>query len=272
MRPLAVAALLAAACSRPEAAARDPEVIGVRIDGREVVRVELAELHARPKLADLVAARAPVDRWRQVIATGTGSRSLIAARFDERYAPDQEAILFLDRGQPALGLFRRVSDGAPRSVRELAAAPTMSLTGVTAIDIRTAAAPPTSPSETRSIVLLAGDRRCELDPAELAERGDGDGRARHAGWDIRDLSHRCFGAAPAAVRARADGRALEVDPAALAKVNRLLMVKVNRRGKIVMRVVEPGSGRPQVVSELIGAERIDLELAPAPDRRPPANP
>lgn len=269
MRPLAFAALLAAACSRPEAAAHTPEVISVRIDGREVVRVELAELHVRPKLADLVAARAPVDRWRQVVATGTGSRSLIAARFDERYAPDQEAILFLDRGQPALGLFRRVSDGAPRSVRELAAAPTMSLTGVTAIDIRTASAPPTSPSGTRSIVLWAGDRRCELDPAELAERGDGP--ARHAGWDIRDLAHRCFGAAPATVRARAAGRALEVDPAALAKANRLLLVKVNRRGKIVMRIVEPGSGRRHVVSELIGAERIDLALVPAPDRRPRAD-
>jgi len=255
-----VLTIAVAACSSPrrEEAAPAP-TLAVLVDGEVVAEVAVAELSTRPRLAELVSA--PVASWREIEAPQRGGPTLVAVRLDELYR-DQDAVLYLDAGKPALGMFRRVAADAPEAVRALAATPTIAQTGISEVRIRTREV---APAEPPALTLVAGDRRCALDAKMLGTitpAGTGRGGADRRYWDVRALSRHCFGADPTRVKVGT----LDVDAATLARSDRLLTAKISRRGQLKVRLVDPrpgpSQGRAGMVAESEGAPVIEVELAP----------
>jgi hypothetical protein len=260
VRAVWVAALVVVACSSPrrEEAAASP-TLKVIVDGALVAQVPVAELRTRPRLAELVSA--PVATWREIEAPQPGGPTLVAVRLDELYR-DQDAVLYLDDGKPALGMFRRVAADAPQTIRELAATPTIAQAGISEVRIRTREVAPAKPPP---LTLVAGDRRCALDDAALGAitpAGTGRGGADRRYWDVRALSRHCFGADPTRVKVGT----IDVDAATLARSDRLLTAKISRRGQLKVRLVDPtsgsGQGRAGMLAESEGAPVIEVELAP----------
>jgi hypothetical protein len=237
--------------------------VSLRVDGEEVARLGVADLAARPTLASLVAARAPAAAWRHVSAEVPGGPTLQLVRPADTYA-DQDAVLYLDGDRPALGLFRRVSAAAPAHVRDLAATPTLAQAGVAVIDVRTReAARPAVPAP--AVAMRAGDQACALDAAALAglprAGASGGGAEERPSWDVRDLARACFGPAVVVAAVRAPG--LDVDAATLARADRAVVVKRNRRGELRVRLVDPTAGRRGAVGEATVPGALVVELAGA---------
>jgi hypothetical protein len=257
-------ALVACRSSSPGAPAADARVEGpsVRlvVDGEPVGSVAVADLAPRPTLASLLGARAPVGAWREISADAAGGATFVVVRPGDVYA-DQDAIAYLDGGRAALGMFRRVAADATPTIRALADNPTIAAVGVTEIRVRTreAVRPALPPA---SIALHAEGQDCVLDAAALAAITPSDagrGGADRPGWDVRDLARHCFGAAPIAVHAGAAG-GLDVDAATLARADRRVIAKVNRRGQLKVRLIEPGPGKARVLAEVGEVTRIEVTL------------
>ncbi len=254
--------LVIAACKSGTNADRAPSVTDARgptlrivVDGKPAAEVPVASLASRPTVASLIDT--PVAQWRQLEARGEAGPTMYATRYGEVYA-DQDAILYVDHGRAAIGMFRRVPADASETIRALALNPTNSLVGITEVGIRTEGAVlPAAP--TTQIVLRAGDRTCTVDDAALVKltpvvRGR-DSKDR-ASWDVVELSRHCFGAAPTGVHVPG----LDVDAATLARADRKVIVKVNRRGILKVRLVEPvAGGRPKVLTETTPTT-IDVSL------------
>jgi hypothetical protein len=230
--------------------------LSILVDGERALTLAPADLEGRPALAELLGPGAPAESWRRIEADAPGGRTLSATRPNETYR-GQEAILYLDGGRPALGMFRRVAD-LPPALQGMAGTPTIALAGITEIRVRTREAERPA-ARAVTLELVAGGKPCRLDTPALAvvpaAAADGRGGDRdRPTWDVRELARRCFGKPPTRVVAP------PVDAATRARADRMVVAKVNRRGELHVRLLElrPG-GRPRVLADATPA-RIEIDL------------
>lgn len=244
---MAIALFTACRGEPPAPAAPTGPTVELTVDDGPPRTVVIAGTVALSTLVDL-----PPTAWLEVRAAAVYDRGLELSAPATRY-PGSEIRLYLDQGQPALGLFPPVTPDMPAEVAALARQPTASLTTVASVHVvtRRIAMP--------SLRIVVGGRDVAITSDQLrAVPGLPRGTSRAQGWPLVDVIHL---AAPGGdlrtIRIEGDGDPISVPAAALQDPKQIIVLKQNQRGEYVFRMWEPDGRSP--TRELRRVTRIVLD-------------
>jgi len=171
--------------------------------------------------------------WIEVRADATDDRGLELSAPATRY-PGSELRLYLDQGQPALGVFPPVTPDMPAEVAALARQPSVSLTSLASVHVltRRIALP-------GLIVVVGGHEVAVVSDQLLALPGVPRGASRAQGWLLAGV----IGLAVpdrevATIRVLGAGDPVTLDAQVLRDPGKIVVLKQNQRGEYVFRVWE----------------------------------
>jgi len=244
--PVAIALLLASACSRPTKDAVPPPgpTVELTVDDGDTTAVTMGSA-ARP-LAAVVGPQPAA--WLEVRASTADGRDLELTRPATKY-PDAEVRLYMDQGRPALGVFRHITADMPADIQRIARQPIVALAGVAEVTVRTQLetfAPLTIRLEGRDQVITESLRTLRLHPSR---------KPRERGWELGAILALAVppDRAITAVRLHTkDGTAMPLDVALVRNPSAVL--KRNRHGEYVFRMWDT---KPTL--ELRGVTLIEIE-------------
>jgi len=182
-------------------------------------------------LATLVAA-APAT-WLEVRADATDDRGLEVVAPATSY-PGSELRLYLDHGQPALGVFPPITPDMPPEVAALARQPTASLTSLASVHVLTRRVAPSG------LTVVVGGREVVVPSAQLhALPGVPRGTSRAQGLLFAGVvGLAAQGREIRTIRIVGVGDTVTLDPQVLRDPRQLVVLKQNQRGEYVFRVWE----------------------------------
>lgn len=181
----------------------------------------------------------PPAAWLEVRAEAVDERG-IELWAPATWYPGSEVRLYLDQGQPALGLFPPVTPDMPAEVAALARQPTASLTTLASVHVVTRRV-------TRPGLIVVGDGReiaitsDQLRALPALQRG----ASRAEGWPLADVIDL---ASPKVevqtIRIEGAGDPITLAAQALRDPAQILVLKQNQRGDYVFRMWEPQGRSP----------------------------
>jgi len=171
--------------------------------------------------------------WIEVRADATDDRGLELSAPATRY-PGSELRLYLDQGQPALGVFPPITPDMPPEVAALARQPTASLTSLASVHVLTRRVAPSG------LTVVVGGHEVEVASAQLhALPGVPRGTSRAQGVllaGVIDLA--APGREVRTIRIVGAGDTVTLDPQVLRDPRQIVVLKQNQRGEYVFRVWE----------------------------------
>ena len=233
--------------------------IPIYVDDAPAGSVPIASLGERAALTTFLPAQArDATKWHMLEAETADGRRLHVQRPAQTYA-GQNALLYLDeQKRPSLGLFRPDQPGLAPAVRELAARPTVSLSGVVAIRVRVHERPPVAVATHRIEVVADGQPKPAIgadDLSALPVREPPHG-GKAGARDLLDV------VALRVPRNRVGKLHLVGKPEAVdvdTRVPRIMLLKFNRKGEARVRCWDQ-LGR--VLFEIRDLARIEVAQAP----------
>ena len=201
-------------------------------------------------LATLVDA-APAT-WIDVRADASDDRGIELGAPATRYA-GSEVRIYLDQGQPALGVFPPVMPDMPPEVAALARQPTASLTNLSSVHVLT------RPIVLSGLVVVAGGHEVPISAAQVhtlptVPRGE----SRAQGWLLAGVIELASpDRAVATVKLLGAGDPVTLDAHVLRDPEQIVVLKQNQRGEYVFRVWARDGRHP--TRELRRVTRIVLE-------------
>lgn len=177
--------------------------------------------------------------WLEVRGEAVDERSLELWAPATRY-PGSEVRLYLDQGQPALGLFPPVTPDMAAEVAALARQPTASLTTLASVHVVTRQV--TRPG----LIVVGGGREITITREQLrALPALQRGASRAEGWPLSDVIEL---ASPTVdvrtVRIEGAGEPIILAIHALRDPAQIIVLKQNQRGEYVVRMWEPHGRSP----------------------------
>jgi len=235
------AATTLSSCKKPTPAGPS---VKLYVDEAEIATVPVSE--SPIVLASLLkGAAADPAAWKRLEGRAGGGRFLDVR---QPYATYQngEARLYLQQGQPALGIFRPVRDGLPEHIAKIARQPAVSINGI--VDVRVYTKDPPPVVEAELVVEATGLPSWTMvadDLEELPEFTDGSARAR--GRTLADIARsRVTGTIERVVIEARDGGSHAVSAAALDDKTKPLLVKVNNKNQWVFKAWANGAADAEV--------------------------
>lgn len=202
---------------------------------------------ATTSLAALVPPKP--EAWFDVTARSADGRFIEIAHPQTTY-PGSEIRLYVQRGKPAIGVFRPVPTGVPADVERIAREPAVQLDGVIAVDVLTHA--PAAPAVAGLVVEAPGRPPQTLEPEDLEDLKEGSGPTGHAhGWALGDVLARAGVAGAAHVRIIGDHEE------AIDLTAHTVLIKQNHRGQYVVQVWDDGN--VEAVAEVRGVSKIVVQ-------------
>lgn len=177
--------------------------------------------------------------WIEVRAEALDERGIELWEPVTRY-PGSEIRLYLDQGQPALGLFPPVTPDMPAEVAALARQPTASLTTVASVHVLT-----------RRIaqpgLLIVGRGREITIPSEQVRALPAvpRGTSRAQGWQLSDvIDLASLDGEVRTIRIEGAGDPISLAVGVLRDPQQIIVLKQNQRGEYVFRMWEPNGRSP----------------------------
>lgn len=232
---LALLALLASCRDAPPATAvATGPTVQLTLDDRPTQTVAIRGTVA---LSTLVGA-APAA-WLEVRADAVDDRGLEVWAPATRY-PGSELRIYLDQGQPAIGLFPPVTADMPAEVAALARQPTLSLTTLSSIHVLTRVV--TQPG----LIVVGAGREIAIASTQLhALPALPRGASRAEGWPLADvIDLASVQAELRTIRVEGAGDPLTFTAAELRDPPKIIVLKQNKRGEYVVRVWEVDGRSP----------------------------
>jgi hypothetical protein len=199
------------------------------------------------------------SKWRELHAKTDDGRSLTLRRYADDYA-DYDALLYRDAsGNPALGIFRRITPDMPARARRDAEKPHLALANPTHIEIRTDEVAEAPKPENLTVVLDGSEQTFDL--ARLAalprkEPPSGKGSRGKGGMvgvelrDVVDLIQGVDGVAHVKLVAR-DEDLLLVRGEALRDPEARALLRMNRRGQLGLSLWEKPGSEPRRLRDIV---------------------
>lgn len=208
--------------------------VQLTLDDRPPRTVAVGGTVALSTLVDL-----PPAAWLEVRGDAVDDRGLELWAPAARY-PGSELRLYLDQGQPALGLFPPVTADMPTEVAALARQPTVSLTALASVQVltRVIVQPGLIVAGASREVAIASD---QLHALPALPRG----ASRAQGWPLADVID-LASVQPElrTIRVEGAGDPLTFSAAAVRDPTQIIVLKQNKRGEYVVRVWEVDGRSP----------------------------
>jgi hypothetical protein len=169
--------------------------------------------------------------WIEVRAAATDERGLELSAPATRY-PGSELRLYLDQGQPALGVFPPITPDMPADVAALARQPTASLTSLASVHVQT------RPTARSGLVVVAEGREVAISGEQVhALPGVPRGTSRAQGWLLAGLIELASpGREVTTIRILGAGDPMTIGAQLLRDPAQIVVLKQNQRGEYVFRV------------------------------------